>query len=158
MLFTTFSLQLLIFNRKLPCLFWKLTGLTANHVKHARDEEAEFPAHNTVELSKLLIKGNHIQTTCQQELSVRDISQNQKFNFLMSPDKQKLFHKYPYDICARRRGTREQAFLAYRENTQTLLMGEKSELHTVLSPSISTTNLSTIWKNNKNTGSAKKRT
>lgn len=75
----------------------------------------------------------------------------------MSPDKQKLFHKYPYDMCARR-GTREQAFLACRENTKTLLTGEKSELHTAFSPSITTTNLSTILKNNKNTGSAKKRT
>lgn len=91
MLFTTFSLQSLSFNGQLPCLFWKLMGSSANHIKYARYEEAEFPAHNTVELSKLLIKGSHIQTTCQQETSVlpvsRDISQNQKFNFLMSPDK-----------------------------------------------------------------------
>lgn len=91
MLFTTFSLQSLIFNGKLPCLFWKLMGSTTNHIKHARYEEAEFPAHNIVELYKLLIKGSHIQTTCQQETSVlpvsQDISQNQKFNFLMSPDK-----------------------------------------------------------------------
>lgn len=76
MLFTTLSLQSLIFNGKLPCLFWKLTGLTANHIKHARDEEAEFTAHNTVGLSKLLIKGNHIQTTCHQETSVLPVSQD----------------------------------------------------------------------------------
>lgn len=53
---------------------------------------------------QLLITGPHIQTTCQQEISVlpvsQDISQNQKFNFLMNPEKQNLFHKYPYDVCA----------------------------------------------------------
>lgn len=63
-----------------------------------------------------------------------------------------------FALLATRENEKKFVFIfACWESTQTLVMGEESELHTVLLPT-STTDLLNILKDNENTGSANKRT